>query len=98
MHPASDVPRSMLHVLRSQAERLNDKPALWTKREGRYRPTSWRAYHARVRQLAFGLRRLGLKRGEALGILSFNREEWLLSELAVMGLGGVAVGLYTTAS
>src|SRR4051794_14588236 len=98
MHPARELPRSMLHLLRSQAEQLDDKPALWTKREGRYRPTSWRALHAKVRRLAFGLRRLGFSRGAALAIFSVNREEWLLSELAAMGLGGVAVGLSTSST
>lgn len=90
--------RTMLHVLHQQAERLRGRPALWTKREGSYQPTSWREYAERVKQFALGLRGLGFKRGGPLTILSFNREEWLVAELAAMSLGGVAVGIYTTSS
>ena len=44
------VPRTMVHQLHSQAERLADRPALWTKRSGTWVPTSWRDYARRVRQ------------------------------------------------
>jgi long-chain acyl-CoA synthetase len=98
MVPSLDVPRTMLHVLRDQARALGERPALWSRRDGVYRPTSWRAYHDQVRQVASGLEALGFGPGSALCILSFNREEWLFCDLAAMGLGGVAVGLYTTSS
>jgi len=77
---------------------MGDRPALWSKRGGYYLPTSWREYAARVRHFALGLLRLGFGRGDTLCILSFNREEWVIAELAAMALGGVAVGLYTTSS
>jgi len=89
---------SMLHVLHDQAARLGDRPALWSKRGGYYLPTSWREYAARVRSFAVGLHRLGFGRGDCLCVLSFNREEWVIADLAAMALGGVAVGLYTTSS
>ena len=33
-----------------------------------------------------------------LAIQSFNREEWLVADLAAMALGGVPLGIYTTSS
>jgi long-chain acyl-CoA synthetase len=93
-----ETPKTMLHLLHQQAERLGDRPALWTKREGAYQPISWREYAERVKRFALGLHGLGFKPGDALCILSFNREEWLVAELAAMSLGGVAVGIYTTSS
>lgn len=93
-----ELPVSMLHVLHDQAARLGDRPALWSKRGGYYLPTSWREYAQRVRHFALGLHRLGFSRGDCLCILAFNREEWVVADLAAMALGGVAVGLYTTAS
>jgi long-chain acyl-CoA synthetase len=93
-----DLPKTMLHVLHQQVVNLGDRPALWSKKDGSYRSISWRAYGERVKHLALGLRQLGLSRGGALTILSFNREEWIVAELAAMSLGGVAVGLYTTSS
>jgi long-chain acyl-CoA synthetase len=84
--------------LHDQVAKLGDRPALWSKKQGAYRSVSWREYGQRVRHLALGLGELGFSRGGALTILSFNREEWVVAELAAMALGGVAVGLYTTSS
>ncbi|HYV48668.1 MAG TPA: long-chain fatty acid--CoA ligase [Myxococcaceae bacterium] len=92
------LPTSMLHVLHDQAARMGDRPALWSRRGGYYLPTSWRDYAARVKHFALGLHRLGFGRGDVLAVLAFNREEWVVAQLAAMALGGVAVGLYTTSS
>ncbi|HLL52440.1 MAG TPA: long-chain fatty acid--CoA ligase [Myxococcaceae bacterium] len=93
-----DLPRTLLHALHERASRVPDRPALWTRRHGYYLPLSWRDYEARVKQLALGLMELGLRPGGAVGILSFNREEWLVTALAAMAAGGVPVGLYATSS
>ncbi len=90
--------RTMIHVLHDQASQLGDRPALWTKRAGTYLPTSWRQYAQRVKQLALALNRLGFGPGDVMAIMSFNREEWLIADLAAMALGGTAVGIYTTSS
>lgn len=92
------VPRTMVHQLNSQAERLKDRPALWTKRGGVWVPTSWRDYARRVRHLSLALMELGLAPGQAVGIIGFNREEWIVSALATTASRGVPVGVYTTSS
>jgi long-chain acyl-CoA synthetase len=84
--------------LLAQAERLKDRPALWSKRDGGWQPTSWRQYAQRVKDFALGLLALGFKPKQALVVLGFNREEWVVADLAAMAVGGVAVGLYTTSS
>ena len=61
-------------------------------------PTSWHDYALRVKRCALGLHGLGFRSGNTLPILSFNREEWLVTALAAMALGGVPVGIYTTSS
>lgn len=94
----NELPKTMVHRLHEQAERLADRPALWSKRHGTWLPTSWREYARRVRHFALGLMGLGFPPGSCLGILSFNREEWVVAQLAAMASGGVAVGLYTTCS
>jgi long-chain acyl-CoA synthetase len=92
------APRTMVHQLHLQAERLADRPALWTKRQGTWLPTSWRQYATRVKDLALAFLSLGLEPKQAVGIIGFNREEWLVSALATMAGQGVPVGLYTTSS
>jgi long-chain acyl-CoA synthetase len=90
--------KTIIHRFHEQAERLEHRPALWTKRNGSYLPLSWREYATKVRRFALGLLSLGFPQGSRLCIMGFNREEWLIADLAAMALGGVPVGLYTTSS
>jgi long-chain acyl-CoA synthetase len=79
-----------------QAERLGDKPFLWVKRDGRYRPVSWIEAAHDVRELALGLRSLGIGRGERVGLVSENRPEWVIADLAIMSAGAITVPAYVS--
>jgi long-chain acyl-CoA synthetase len=93
-----EQPKTLVHVLHEQATRYEHRPALWKRRGKTYVPTSWREYAQRVTRFALGLHALGFAAKGVLAIQSFNREEWLVSDLAAMALGGVPLGLYTTSS
>ncbi|HET9327318.1 MAG TPA: AMP-dependent synthetase/ligase [Candidatus Eisenbacteria bacterium] len=51
---------------------------------------------ADVEALALGLRDLGVSKGDRVALLSENRYEWPLTDLATLGLGGVTVPIYPT--
>jgi long-chain acyl-CoA synthetase len=93
-----DTPKTMVHVLHDQATRRQHRPALWSRKGRTYIPTSWHDYALRVKRFALGLHALGFRTGSTLPILAFNREEWLVADLAAMALGGVPVGIYTSSS
>ncbi len=92
------LPKTIVHRFHELADQLEHRPALWTKKNGAYVPTSWREYATKVRHFALGLLSLGFPPGARLCIMGFNREEWLVADLAAMALGGVPVGIYTTSS
>jgi long-chain acyl-CoA synthetase len=50
----------------------------------------------RVRRIAIGLAELGVKAGDRIGIISENRPEWSLVDLAILSLRAVNVPIYTT--
>lgn len=52
-------------------------------------------FRVRVRELAKGLHRLGVRRGDKVALLMPNRTEWLLVNFAVMLLGGTLVAVNT---
>ena len=79
-----------------QARRYGDKPFLWAKREGSYRAISWREAAAQVEGLARGLRALGLNRGDRVALVSENRPEWVIADLAIISAGAITVPAYTT--
>jgi fatty-acyl-CoA synthase len=56
---------------------------------------SYAETRARARQLAKGLLRLGVRRGDTVALLMNNRPEWLLVAFAVASLGATLVPLST---
>jgi long-chain acyl-CoA synthetase len=91
-----DSCRSLPAMFFDQAGRLGDKPFLWAKSEGGYRPISWAAAAGEVRRLALGLRSLGIGPGERVGLVSENRPEWVTADLAIMSAGAITVPAYVT--
>ena len=50
----------------------------------------------RVRNVALGLAGLGIKPGDRVALVSENRPEWSIVDLAILSLGAVNVPIYTT--
>jgi long-chain acyl-CoA synthetase len=73
-----------------------DKPFLWTKRSGTWRPISYNEAARQVAALAGHLRRIGLTPGDRVMLVSENRPEWLIADLGIMAAGCVTVPTYTT--
>jgi long-chain acyl-CoA synthetase len=80
-------------LVRQAAERA-DKPALREKEWGVWQAVSWRDTLRITAEFACGLDALGLGRGDIVILIGDNRPEWIWAELAIQGLGGMALGLY----
>lgn len=68
------------------------------KSGGRYEPVSTEEFCQKVRHFALGLKTLGFNAGDKLIILSENRPEWVMTDIATLCLGGITVPIYTTLS
>jgi long-chain acyl-CoA synthetase len=79
-----------------EVSRHADRAFLRVKRQRTWRDYSWRHVADQAMRLRAGLKRLGVARGDRIAILSENSPEWVIVDLAVLGLGGVVVPLYTT--
>lgn len=66
------------------------------KKEGKYVPISTEEFADRVKCFSLGLRDLGLEAGDKLIVLSENRPEWVISDVANLCLGGITVPIYTS--
>lgn len=64
--------------------------------DGPYVPISSARVLERVRDLSLGLRALGVGPGDRVAILSENRHEWALADLAALACGAVTVPIYAT--
>jgi len=81
-----------------QAEKYGDAPFLWTKdgETGEFVPTSWNDAADQVRALARSLYKIGVRPGDRVLLVSENRTEWSIADLAIMCVGALTVPAYTT--
>ncbi len=80
----------------TRAAERGDAPFLWTKDSGTWTATSWADAARQVAALATALEAIGLQPGDRVMLVSENRPEWCLSDLAIMAAGCVTVPTYTT--
>ncbi len=64
--------------------------------KGSYEPVYWDQVTDDVQSVAAYLVEKGVKPGDRIGILSENRYEWAVVDLAIQLIGGINVSLYTT--
>ena len=79
-------------------ERRALQPAMLFKSGGRWNAISWEQYAQGVKRIAGYLLSLGFTPGQRGAILSYNRPEWHIADLAISHLGGCVVGVYLTNS
>lgn len=79
-----------------QARTHGDKPFLWRKVEGTYKPITWAEAARQANLMSRALRARGLQTGDRVCLISENRPEWLIADVAIMAAGGITVPAYTT--
>src|SRR5689334_15512030 len=83
-----------LNQLFFRALELHKPDALQVKRNGRYEPISHDTLAERVRRASLGLDALGVRPGDRVAILSTNRPEWVIADLACLSMGVADVPVY----
>lgn len=90
--------RTLPQMLRDNATEFAARPALRSKRAGLWQTLTWAALYARTRQAAAGLAALGLQAGQVIVLISENREEAWIAQMAANCLGAIAVSVYPDAT
>ncbi|MGB2959161.1 MAG: long-chain fatty acid--CoA ligase, partial [Bacteroidota bacterium] len=90
----STIPQMFLRTTEKFGQ--EERPVLQYKTESGYTGISYAELREKVELFAHGLAAMGLKRGDRVAIVSENRPEWVISDQAIVALGGVDVPLYTT--
>jgi long-chain acyl-CoA synthetase len=86
--------RNIPEVHRRQADMLGPRVAVRCKRWGLYGDVTWRQYREQVEACAAALCDVGVKPGDRVGLLSENRLEWLVADVAILANGAVNVPLH----
>ena len=88
--------QSLPAIFFDKAAELGDKPLFHVKRDGAWIAISWTEAADQVRNLSRGLRRLGVEPGDRVVLISENRPQWGIADLAIMAAGAWTVPAYVT--
>jgi long-chain acyl-CoA synthetase len=88
--------QTLPQVFFDKAGERGDAPMFWEKRYNAWQAISWARAREEVVALARELRASGVERGDRVLLVSENRPEWGLADLAIMAAGAITVPAYTT--
>jgi len=89
--------RTIYSVLEASAHTYGNAPALHQPiGKGQYQTYSWADYKRAVEEIACGLRRLGVGKGDIVALYAETRAEFYLADLGIMSNGSIAAALYTS--
>ncbi len=81
-------------MFEQQAAALGRKPLFFVKRQGAYQPISWQQAHEDVQALGIFLLSQEVNAGDRILILSENRPEWGMADVAIQSIGAWTVPIY----
>jgi len=102
MDAAGETMRTLEHfpnlvtMFFTRASELGDRPFLWRKQDGAWQSLSWAETARQVATMAAALRAEGIKPGERVMLVSENRPEFCIADLAIMAAGAITVPAYIT--
>ncbi len=92
------IPSTIPAMFFSQAERSGNRAALLYKNGEEYAEIGWQELARTVREVAAGLVDIGVRPGDRVAIMAYNRPEWLVSDLAIMAAGAITIPIYHTST
>lgn len=90
-----EKPDNLVELFENSVRQYSDRTYLGTKnKDGEYEWVTYQEVGTRVDHLRAGLAGLGIRRGDAVGIISNNSTDWAVGHYAVAGLGAFYVPMY----
>lgn len=90
--------KTLVEVFLNRVAKTPDLPALRSKQDGAWKTMTWRDFGDQSKELANGLISLGVEKDDCVALLSLNRPEWIMCDVAIMLAGAKSVPIYVTSS
>uniref|UniRef100_C6E950 AMP-dependent synthetase and ligase n=1 Tax=Geobacter sp. (strain M21) TaxID=443144 RepID=C6E950_GEOSM len=87
---------SIPDMLRHSAGQYQALNAVEFRKNGQWVILSYAQFYNRALMVSRGLRKLGMKPGDRIAILSENRAGWIIADMGILCAGGVTVPVYAT--
>lgn len=82
---------NLLEMLSHTVRRFPDKTALSWEENGKINKLTYQRLWNSIRDFAFGLEKIGIGPGTKIALIAENHPRWVISEFAVLSLGGITV-------
>ncbi len=83
-------------IFKNTVTKYRDKVALRTKEFGLWHDISWDDYYQNAKYIGSALCSMGLEKGQSVSIIGDNSSEWVIADMGIQCVGGIAVGIYST--
>jgi len=90
--------RTIARLWEEAVARAPDDAAYLVEVDGSWHAVTWAEAGSIVDELAHGLLAIGVRKGDAFGILASTRVEWVLFDFALSLVGGVTAPIYMNSS
>jgi long-chain acyl-CoA synthetase len=90
------APQTVCDIFYRSVDTFRKPEHLKLKKDGAWRALSSEQLRAAVEEASMGLRALGVEKGDTVAILSENRPEWAIADLATLCAGAADATIYAT--
>ncbi len=85
--------QTLVSLFENKVDEHPKNTLLWEKQNGQYVATTYAQTRQNIHQFAAGLMNMGVKKGDRVALLSEGRNDWIISELAILYTGAINVPL-----
>ncbi|MBX2977501.1 MAG: AMP-binding protein, partial [Ignavibacteriaceae bacterium] len=83
--------RTIPKMFEESVKKFSNNILMWEKKIDKFEGTTYLQMQKLIRQFAAGLISIGVNKGDRVALISEGRNDWVMSELAVLSVGGVNV-------
>ncbi len=78
--------QTLNEMLRNSVNLYGDRTAFKVKKDGKFAPITYQEFYKKVEIFGTGLLSIGIEKFDHVGLVSDNRFEWIISDMAIIGL------------
>jgi len=91
-----DNKNNLFEIFSENYKKNQNKDFLHFLENGKYKPLKWEETNQKINSLSNFFSENNVIKGDRILLVSENRPEWLISDLAIINLGAITVPNYTT--
>jgi len=78
--------QTLNEMLRNSVNLYGDRTAFKIKKDGKFAPITYQEFYKKVEIFGTGLLSIGIEKFDHVGLVSDNRFEWIIADMAIIGL------------